>query len=104
MLNTTIGKFRLIAFLEGISYILLLFVAMPIKYFLGDPSWVKVMGMAHGVLFILFVLLLALAAKQERWLLSFNIYAFITSLIPFGTFHLDKKLKEHHLIKSKSIS
>ncbi len=102
MLDTKIGRLRLIAFLEGLSYIALLFIAMPIKYIGGDPSWVKVVGMAHGGLFILFVVFLASAAREHKWVFGFNLYAFITSLVPFGTFHLEKRLKEHHLIKSRA--
>lgn len=93
MYNTNLKKFRLIALLEGISFILLLFIAMPLKYLMGEPGLVKIVGMAHGVLFILFVLLLLLSAKEYKWKLPFISMAFIASLLPFGTFYLDKKLK-----------
>ena len=49
--------FRIISFFEGISYLLLLFVAVPIKYFLGDESYVKTLGMPHGILFIGYIVL-----------------------------------------------
>lgn len=94
MLTTNLKRFRLIALIEGISYILLLFIAMPIKYMLDEPIVVKYVGMGHGVLFILFIILLAIAAIQYRWKLPFIIFAFIASLIPFGTFYLDTKLKK----------
>ena len=67
---------------------------MPIKYMLGEPIVVKYVGMGHGVLFILFIVLLAIAAIQYKWKLPFIIFSFIASLIPFGTFYLDTKLKK----------
>ncbi|MCK9161189.1 MAG: DUF3817 domain-containing protein [Arcobacter butzleri] len=94
MFENSFSKFRLIAFMEGISYLLLLFIAMPLKYFAGMPIFVKVVGMAHGVLFILFLLYLFFASKEKSWSLGFNTMAFIASLVPFGTFVLEKKLKE----------
>ena len=86
-------KFRLIAFIEGISYLVLLFIAMPIKYLLDEPMVVKLVGMTHGGLFILFLLLLYVTAKEYKWNISFISMAFIASLVPFGTFYLEKKLK-----------
>ncbi|MGB3750181.1 MAG: DUF3817 domain-containing protein [Arcobacteraceae bacterium] len=94
MFETNLKRFRVIAFVEGISYLLLLFIAMPIKYVLGEPMVVKYVGMAHGVLFILFIILLAIAAKEYKWKFLFITFAFITSLIPFGTFYLETKLKK----------
>ena len=93
MLNSNLKRFRLIAVMEGISFLLLLFIAMPIKYMLGEPILVKYVGMAHGVLFLLFIALLAIASREYKWKLPFIIMAFITSLVPFGTFYLEKKLK-----------
>jgi integral membrane protein len=80
--------------MEGISYLVLLFMAMPLKYFAGMPIFVKVVGMAHGVLFILFIVYLIIAAREYRWSMKFNFWAFISSLVPFGTFYLEKKLKQ----------
>ncbi|MGB5867590.1 MAG: DUF3817 domain-containing protein [Arcobacteraceae bacterium] len=93
MIETNIKKFRLIALLEGISFIVLLFIAMPIKYMLGEPIVVKIVGMAHGGLFLLFLYLLFVTAREFKWNFSFISIAFIASLLPFGTFFLDKKLK-----------
>ena len=93
MLETNLKKFRLIAFIEGMSFLTLLFIAMPIKYMLGEPIVVKFVGMAHGGLFLLFLYLLFVAAKEYKWKFSFISMAFIASLIPFGTFYLEKKLK-----------
>jgi len=93
LLDTNLKKFRLVALLEGISFIVLLFIAMPIKYMLGEPLVVKFVGMTHGGLFLLFLYLLFVTAKEYKWKLSFISMAFIASLLPFGTFYLDKKLK-----------
>ena len=93
MLKTNLKKFRLIALLEGISFLVLLFIAMPLKYLLGEPLLVKYVGMAHGILFILFIGLLLITAKEYKWKISFVSMAFIASLVPFGTFYLDRKLK-----------
>ena len=59
------NTFRIIAFLEGVSYLLLLFVAVPIKYNLGDPAYVKLLGMPHGLLFMAY-LVLAYLLKDDQ--------------------------------------
>ena len=63
MLNDTFSRFRLISFIEGISFLILVFIAMPLKYLAGIPLAVKIVGMAHGVLFILFFIALILVAN-----------------------------------------
>lgn len=89
--TTPVGRFRIVAFWEGISYLLLLFVAMPLKYGLGIDAAVRVVGMAHGVLFLAFCLTLALAARQLG--ASLSVVAFVMSLIPGGTFWLETRLR-----------
>ena len=88
----SIYSLRLLGNVEGISYLLLLGIAMPMKYFLGFPMAVKIVGMAHGVLFIAYCLLLALQMRANKWNLLFGIYLFVATLIPFGTFVTDRKL------------
>ena len=88
---TPVGRFRIVAFWEGISYLLLLFVAMPMKYGLGIDMAVRVVGMAHGVLFLAYCLTLALA--WSRLGTSLGIIAFVMSLLPGGTFWLEGRLK-----------
>lgn len=58
---------RLVGLLEGVSFLVLLGIAMPLKHFAGRPEAVRVVGMAHGVLFILFVVLVLIVARQRRW-------------------------------------
>ena len=83
--------FRFFAFLEGISYILLLFIAVPIKYLLNDPTYVKLLGMPHGILFIVYIILSVIGKNNFKWsYLEFFIVS-AASLIPFGTFYVDKK-------------
>ena len=88
----SIYSLRLLGNIEGISYLLLLGIAMPMKYFFGFPMAVKIVGMAHGVLFIAYCLLLALQMKANKWNLLFGIYLFVAPLVPFGTFVTDRKL------------
>ena len=86
-----IKLFRLIALLEGTSYILLLFIAVPIKYYLNDPTYVKILGMPHGILFIVYLIFAVIFKFKKKW----NLFGFFiisaASLIPFGTFYVDKK-------------
>jgi len=86
---------RYLSYIEGASLLLLLFVAMPIKYLAGDPSFVRVVGMAHGVLFIGLVLLVCLAAYLEKWNLRLVSFALISSCLPFGMLAFDRELKKH---------
>ena len=83
--------FRIISFLEGISYLLLLFIAVPIKYFQGDESYVKILGMPHGILFMGYIILVILIQKQMKWNLKNLGIVILASIIPFGTFYVDKK-------------
>jgi len=92
--NSTLGKFRLIALLEGISFLVLLFIAMPLKYGAGMPLAVKYTGWAHGVLFVLYVILLIQVWIEYNWKFTKVILAFVASLLPFGTFVLDRNLKK----------
>ena len=84
--------------LEGISYLVLLFIAMPIKYVWQDPYWVKQLGMIHGVLFVFYVLLLLMAWYDFKfsWWVAF--WIFVLSLVPFGTFYSDKKFLKQYSI------
>ncbi len=62
-----LSAFRIVAFLEGVSYILLLFIATPIKYIYEDPQYVKLLGMPHGLLFIAYIVLAILFAPEMKW-------------------------------------
>lgn len=94
MMNTPLGRFRVIGILEGISYLVLLGIAMPLKYFLDVPAAVKIVGALHGLLFVLYILALAHVTLKNRWSIIRVIGAFIASLLPFGNFVLDARLKK----------
>ena len=83
--------FRITALLEGISYLLLLFIAVPIKYLYEDPQYVKMLGMPHGVLFMAYVVLAILISAKMKWSTRTLWIVLIASVIPFGTFYIDKK-------------
>jgi integral membrane protein len=83
--------FRIVSFLEGVSYLLLLFVAVPIKYFQGDVSYVKMLGMPHGILFMSYIVLAVILKKTMKWSLKSLGIVVLASVIPFGTFYVDKK-------------
>jgi integral membrane protein len=86
-----IKALRVISYLEGISYISLLFIAVPIKYYANDPSLVKLLGMPHGLLFVAFVILSLVNSKKYNWSFIKTIVVLISSIIPFGTFYVDYK-------------
>ena len=83
--------FRIISFLEGTSYLLLLFVATPIKYMWDDPQYVKMLGMPHGLLFVAYLVVAYLIKDQMKWDNKTLGIVFLASVIPFGTFYVDKK-------------
>lgn len=81
---------------EGVSYLILLFIAMPLKYFFNMPEAVKYFGWIHGILFLAFLLFLVVAAVKYRWgWMRIAIYL-IASLLPFVPFVLDKKLAQEY--------
>ena len=83
--------FRLVALLEGVSYILLLFVATPIKHIMGDPQYVKLLGMPHGLLFVAYIALAFLIKPEFKWTLKEFGIVLVAAIIPFGTFYIDRK-------------
>jgi integral membrane protein len=85
-------QFRWVAFLEGLSFVVLLFVAMPLKYWAGLPLAVRVVGMVHGLLFVLFIGMLFRAAVERDWPMKRWGLALLSSLLPFGTFVFDRSL------------
>ncbi|TDQ28843.1 MULTISPECIES: DUF3817 domain-containing protein [Tenacibaculum] len=89
-----INFFRLVSLLEGISYILLLFIAVPIKYTQGNPEYVKMLGMPHGLLFVGYIVLAIMLKYDLNWnTKNFGIVCLL-SILPFGTFFVGKYLKQ----------
>ena len=112
--------FKIVAFLEGSSYLLLLFIAVPIKYWGGDATWVRLLGMPHGILFILYILLALILKYPKSWNilgrrlnLQINIdngpkwnfkdlsIILFASILPFGTFYVDRRYMKSSIISSK---
>ena len=83
--------FRIVALLEGISYILLMTLGLYFKYQLNNDIYVKILGMPHGLLFVLYIIVAFLLRKNENWnTKDFSIILF-GSLVPFGTFYIDRQ-------------
>jgi integral membrane protein len=92
MLKTSLGRLRLVGWWEGISFLVLLLVAMPLKYFAGLPGAVRVVGMAHGVLFLMYVVAALHAAADYRWTWRKTVIVLLASLVPAGPFIVDAKM------------
>jgi integral membrane protein len=93
VLSTPIGRLRLVGLIEGVSFLLLLCVAMPIKYVGGHPEPVFYVGLAHGILFILFLVAILHASSLRQITKGRAAFAFAASVLPAGTFVLDPYLR-----------
>lgn len=93
MMSTPIGRLRVVAFLEGTSYLLLLCVAMPLKYLADLPIAVRVVGALHGALFVALCLALLHAMIASRLSLGRAVIVFLSSLVPLGTYLVDPSLR-----------
>jgi integral membrane protein len=95
----TIRSLRLIGIAEGFSFLILLLIAMPLKYWMGWPLAVRYVGWAHGLLFILYIVAVFAAIRAMKWGFKGVAVALIASLLPAGTFVLDRSLRkrEHEL-------
>jgi len=91
--QSALGRLRLAALAEGVSYLILLGIAMPLKYAFGLPLAVRLVGSLHGLLFIVFGAALLSAWHSRRWPIRRPVLVFISSLIPFGAFLMDRSLK-----------
>ena len=90
---TALRHFRRAALLEGWSYLVLLFIAMPLKYAAGMPLAVRVAGSIHGLLFIVFIATLYRVFLRRNWPLRRAFRAFVCSIVPFGAFVFDRSLR-----------
>jgi len=90
---TVLRQLRLVALLEGSSFLALLFIAMPLKYLAGLPLAVRIVGSVHGLLFLLFMAALYRAGLERAWPLRRSLLAFVSSIVPFGTFVFDRSLR-----------
>ncbi|MEH6657193.1 DUF3817 domain-containing protein [Leeuwenhoekiella marinoflava] len=86
-----IKAFQIISILEGISLLLILFVTMPLKYGFDNPEPNQIIGMAHGLLFLTYVVMAILVKSELSWNFKTLLIVLVCSIIPFGTFWLDKR-------------
>ncbi len=90
-MNISIKTFRRIRVLEAISFLTLLAIAMPLKYFWGMPQMVQIVGMAHGVLFVIYILGAFIMHQKLNWNLQTLAIVISCSVIPFGPFFVERK-------------
>tara|TARA_B110000263_G_scaffold172571_1_gene150501 strand:+ start:477 stop:752 length:276 start_codon:yes stop_codon:yes gene_type:complete len=83
--------FRIVAFLEGVSFILLMTIGLYFKYQLNDDRYVKLLGMPHGLLFVIYIIIAYLLRKEEDWNTKDFTIVLFASVIPFGTFYIERK-------------
>ena len=102
MLNSSIGRLRAIGIIEGLSYILLLGIAMPLKYVWGMPEYVSAVGMIHGLLFCVFCLALFQATSECEWSLKRAVGLFVAAVLPFGPFVVDPGLKREQIAREEA--
>ncbi|GGZ31383.1 membrane protein [Echinicola pacifica] len=91
---TILKRFRIISIAEGISFLLLLFVAMPMKYTMDMPLAVTYTGWVHGALFVLYMYMVFPTRRALGWTVRRTLFAMVASVLPFGPFLFDRKLKE----------
>lgn len=93
LLKTKIGRLRIIGFLEGVSLLVLLCIAVPMKYYFGNPSLTKIMGPIHGTIFLLFLLNTLSVGVEQNWKFkTTTLKVILACFIPFGTFYIDHKI------------
>ena len=97
--KTSLGRLRIIGWWEGVSFLLLLGVAMPLKYFAGWPDAVRVVGMAHGLLFVLYVLAAMQAALEYDWSWKRTLLVLSASVLPAGPFIVEAKLLRNETVQ-----
>ena len=92
LFKSHIGRLRIVAFLEGCSLLALVFIAMPVKYLLGIPEATQAIGLIHGILFVIFIVATLSISILYKWNISRVLVVMASSVLPFGTFYVDKKI------------
>lgn len=93
LIKTKIGRLRILGLLEGISLLVLVFIAVPMKYYLNNPALTKALGPVHGALFLLFIFNTLSVGVEQRWQFRTTTWKVVAAcFIPFGTFYIDKKI------------
>ncbi len=86
-----IKAFKILSYLEAISFLVLLGIAMPLKYMYDMPEYVRVVGMAHGILFVLYIIGAYYMYEKLNWKFKTFMVVVLCSVLPFGPFYADKK-------------
>lgn len=89
-----LNRFRIISITEGISMLVLVFIAMPLKYIFDLPDMVTYVGWIHGVLFVTYILVMFPTSRKLRWHFRIALYGLIAAVLPFGPFLFDRKLRK----------
>ena len=93
LFKSQVGRLRIISYLEGISLLILLFIAVPLKYFGQNPALVKAVGPVHGALFLWFILNTLTVAIEQHWKFRETTWkVLLACMIPFGTFYIDHQV------------
>ncbi|MFT7073862.1 DUF3817 domain-containing protein [Patiriisocius sp. Uisw_017] len=90
-MNISVKGFRIISILEAMSFLLLLGIAMPLKYIWDVPEMVQIVGMAHGVLFLLYIAGAVYMSQVLNWSVKILVIVVLCSILPFGPFYADQK-------------
>ncbi len=96
--NSLYYWFRKVAMIEGVSFLVLLLIAMPMKYMAGMPLAVTIIGGIHGALFVLFIIMAWLVKNEHARDFLWVVKAFVASIIPFGTFIMDREWKKEEML------
>ena len=91
LIKTAVGRFRIVAFLEGLSFLAILFITMPLKYGFDQPLPNKYVGMFHGVLFIAYIMMVIQLKFEKGWENKLTFLSLLASVLPFGTFYMERK-------------
>lgn len=94
LLQSPVGRLRVIGIAEGVSLLVLMGIAMPLKYLAGKPDAVRVVGWLHGLLFVAFVLAALMVYRQRKWPFGKLVLAVVAAFLPFGTFVFDRQLRK----------
>ena len=90
--DKAVSGLRKVALVEGISFLVILFVTMPLKYLMDMPMPNKVFGMAHGLLFVIYIVYLAYMWASRKWSFRVLAWGFAASIVPFLVFWVEKKV------------
>lgn len=103
MMGNPLMQFRVVSLAEGMSFLVLLGIAMPLKYLAHSPQAVQIVGAIHGGLFVLYVLACFRVAVSEKWSAGRVAEALVSSLYPFGPFIFDRKLQREASAREVSV-